>query len=171
MYSWKGDALAKLLLVMLVLVIVVNSGIIIGIQLMAAYPYGSLAETKAAYTSHTVIDQSGDAALSAFLLSASGNENRLIVTEKHFAANRYRVILDTEIGRDYSAQVKAHCGTVSVRLEGNKQITALSFRGASLPIHFGLLRMRVPVSFLLWNLLVLTIEILAAYLFHRIRSS
>lgn len=169
-YNWKGDALAKLWSLLLVLALVANSGILIGFQMILNYPYQKSADVLAPYQDYNIIDQSVTPELSAWLLAAPGKENRLILTEKHFALNRHRLLLDEEVGRGFSASVKADLGRVSVRLEGESRIEGLSFRPNSIPLRISSFRLRIPLMFLVWNLALLVLEILVCYLIHKARN-
>ena len=168
-YNWKGDALAKLLILILVLVLLVNSGIIIGFQMMTGFPYESSAQILDGYADYNVIDRSVTPELSAYLLAAPAKKNRLVLTERHFLANRHRVLLDEEIDRGFSASIKANLGRVTVRMDGSK-IGNVSLRPTSLPIRISALSLRVPLSFVLWNLALLAVELLVGYLIHKIRQ-
>ena len=170
MYKWKGDLLAKYLLFVLVLVLALNCVLITGLQLLLSYPLRSHAEALEPYSSYNVIDTTGSPPLMATLLAAPATENRLIVTENHFLAPRCRVVLDTEVDRHDSADFRTDHGKVHVHLDGISKIGGFSFRNVSLPIRFGAVSLRIPANFLLWNLLLLTFEILAAVLFHKLRT-
>ncbi len=169
-YNWKGDALAKVWILLLVLALVINSGILMGFQIMTRYPYQSSMEALVPYGDYNIIDRNVTPELSCWLLAAPGKENRLILTEKHFAFNRHRLLLDEEVGRGFSASVKADLGRVSVRLEGKSRINSLFFRSTSLPLRISSFWLRIPLMFLLWNLALLVLEILVCYLIHKARN-
>lgn len=168
-YNWKGDALAKLMILVLVLVLLVNGGVIIGFQLMTDYTFKSSRDAISPYTDYTLIDSRVTDQVCAYLLAAPAKENRLMLTERHFLANRHRILLDEEVGRHYSEEVKSDVGTVIVRMDGSK-IGNVSLRPASLPIRISSLHFRVPLNFVLWNLALLAVELLVWYLIHKIRN-
>ena len=170
MYNWKGELLSKYLLLILAVILVINCALITGIQILISYPYTSHADALQSYSEYNIIDVAGGPPLMASLLAAPGKENRLIVTENHFLAHRCHVILDTEVSRHYAADLRSNIGKVHVHLEGISKIGGLSFRGVSLPVRIGTLQVRIPAAFLMWNLLLLTLEILAALLIHKLRS-
>jgi len=170
MYKWKGDLLSKYLLLILVCVLVLNSILIAGVQILISYPLRSHRAVLEPYNDYNIIDIAGGDQLMAFLLAAPGKESRLLVTEKHFFASRCHVVLDTEVNRHYATDIRSNIGTVHVHLEGISRIGGLSFQGISLPIRISTFTYRIPGSFLLWNLLLLTLEILTAVLFHKLRT-
>lgn len=170
MHHLKGETIAKLWLVILVVVLIVNSSILIGLQLMTTYTCDSIADARSAYADYNLLDVSGGVELSATLLAAPGKNTRLLVTQKHFLANRHNIVLDTEVDRHYSATVNTDQGRVSVKLNGIREITGLSRKTTSLPLRLSSFQLRVPLSFLLWNLLLLGLELLGYYLFVKLRS-
>nr|MBQ8243909.1 hypothetical protein [Oscillospiraceae bacterium] len=170
-YKWKGDALAKLLILGLILILLINGGIVIGFQLMTDYTCESREELLSAYPDYNILDRNVTSELSVYLLAAPAKENRLILSEKHFLFNRHRLLLDEEVQRHYSADVKADLGTVSIRLEGASRISGFSFRPTSLPLRISTLTLRIPLGFVLWNLALLAVEGIVCILFHKIRNS
>lgn len=170
-YNWKGDALAKLMILILVLVLLVNGGILVGFQLMTKYTYKTSRESIEAYTDYNLIDSTVTDQVCSYLLAAPGKENRLVLTEKHFLFNRHRVLLDQEVDRNFSAELKADLGKVFVNLDGKSQIGNVSLRAVSLPFRFSTLSLRIPAGIFLWNLALLTIELLVLFLIHRIRNA
>lgn len=168
---WKAEGLSNLMILILVLVLMVNSGILIGFQLMTAYTFDSFQDILVPYADYNCIDSTVTNDLSAFLLAAPGKENRLILAEKHFLVNRCRVLMDEEIGRNFSAKVNTDLGTVSVKIQGETKIESLSFRSSSVPIRISSFHGRIPLRFLLWNLLLLGLELLGWFLFHKIRGN
>lgn len=171
MHHLKGDTLAKLWLILLVFILILNSGILIGLQLMTTYTYDSIADTRAAYADYNLLDTAGDVEFSAVLLAAPGRNTRLLVTQKHFLVNRHCIVLDTEVDRHYSATAKTDQGNITVKLNGIREIAGFYRKAASLPLQISSLRFRVPLHFLLWNLLLLGLECLGGFLFTRFRSA
>lgn len=169
-YSWRGEALARLMILILILVLVVNSAVLIGFQLMTDYTYESRDEILSAYPDYNIIDSTVRADLSAYLLAAPAKENRLVLTEKHFLLNRHRLLLDEEVDRHFSAEVKSELGPASIQLDGKSKIDRFSFRSTSLPIRISSFSLRVPLGFVLWNLVLLAVELLLGFLIHKIRN-
>ena len=95
-------------------------------------------------------------------LAAPGKENRLVVTGKHFLLNRHEVLLDQEVGRKFSAQLKADTGTVLVRIS---ESSGSRIGGFALKTGF-----KVPISFVLWNILLIVLEILGWNLIKKLRN-
>lgn len=169
MHHLKGEITARIWLLILAVILILNFGLIAGIQIMVAYPYENLMDIRALYTDYNEVDFAGDGTPAAILLAAPAKENRLVITEKHFLANRCRIVLDEEVGRNFSTKANADLGTISIRLKGST-IESFHPKHTSLPIRISSLQFRVPVNFLLWNFLVLAIECMAAYLIYKLRS-
>ena len=167
-YNWKGDALAKLLLLFLLLAILINSVILTGFQVITQYPYQNRDEIISAFSDYNCVDSRITDKASAWLFAAPGKASRLIVSEKHFLLNRHRLLLDQEAGRGFSADIKADCGTVTVQLSGSSEIGNFTLRSNS--VRIAKTPLAVPAPFFLWNLLMLALECIALWVIHKLRN-
>lgn len=162
-WSWKGEMMARFAFLILILVVLVNCGIVLAFQAMLGYPLETPQEAIAQYEQYNVVDSKVNDKMSAFLLAAPGKENRLVVTGKHFLLNRHEVLLDQEVTRKFSAELKADTGTVLVRISEStgSQIGALGLRPG----------FKTPVPFVLWTIGLIVVEIALWQLIHKLRNA
>lgn len=161
-YSFRGEMLARFAFAILILILVLNSALIIGVQMLLGYPLRTPQEAIAEYTEYNLVDTKVNDRSAAYLLAAPGRENRLVVTGKHFLMNRHEVLLDQEVDRKFSAELKADTGTVLVRISENSGSLIGGFAVRS--------GFKVPIPFVLWNILLIVLEILGWNLISKLRK-
>ena len=161
-WSWKGEMMASVMAGIVILAILVNCGIVLGFQMMLGYPLETPQEAITQYSDYNILDQKVNPRSAAYLLAAPGKENRLVVTGKHFLMNRHEVLLDQEVGRKFSAELKADAGTVLVRISEST--------GSRIGAHAIRTGFKVPVPFVLWTMVLIGLECVAWRLFRKLRN-
>ncbi len=161
-YSFRGEMLARFAFAILIGFLLVNCALVVGLQMLLGYPLHTPQEAIGEYTEYNLVDTKVNDRSAAYLLAAPGKENRLVVTGKHFLLNRHEVLLDQEVGRKFSAQLKADTGTVLVRIS---ESSVSRIGGFALKTGF-----KVPISFVLWNILLIVLEILGWNLIKKLRN-
>ena len=161
-WSWKGEMMARFAILILFLFFLANCGIVLTFQLMLGYPLETPQEAIAQYSDYNIVDQKVNSRSAAFLLAAPGKENRLVVTGKHFLLNRHEVLLDQEVGRKFSAELKADAGTVLVRISEST--------GSRIGAHAIRTGFKVPFPFVLWTMALIVLECTAWWVFKKIRN-
>ena len=161
-WRWKGEMMARFALVILILFIFANCGIVLAFQSMLGYPLKTPQEAIAPYSDYNLVHQHITDQSAAYLLAAPGKENRLVVTGKHFLLNRHEVLLDQEVGRKISAELKADAGTVLVRISEST--------GSQIGAHAIRTGFKVPVPFVLWTIMLIAFEFTAWRLFKKLRT-
>ena len=161
-YSFKGEMLARFAFAILIGILLLNCTLVLGLQILLGYPLHTPQEAIEEYTEYNVVDTKVNDRSAAYLLAAPGKENRLVVTGKHFLMNRHEVLLDQEVDRKFSAELKADTGTVLVRIS-----ESTGSRIGGFAIRSGL---KVPMSFVLWNILLIVLEILGWNLIRKLRK-
>ena len=161
-YSFRGEMLARFAFAILIGILLLNCTLVIGLQMLLGYPLHTPQDSIGAYTEYTVVDTKVNDRSAAYLLAAPGKENRLVVTGKHFLLNRHEILLDQEVDRKYSAELKADTGTVLVRIS---ETTGSRIGGFALKSGF-----KIPGSFILLNILLIGLEILGWHLLNKLRN-
>ena len=161
-YSFRGEMLARFAFAILIGILLLNCALVIGLQMLLGYPLRTPQESIGEYTEYNVVDTKVNDRSAAYLLAAPGKENRLVVTGKHFLMNRHEVLLDQEVDRKFSAELKADAGTVLVRVS---ETTGSRIGGFAIRSGF-----KVPMSFVLWNILLIVLEILGWNLIRKLRK-
>lgn len=169
MSTWKHALLDRfapyLLILALILVLVLNSALVVGIQVAAGYPYQ---ESHAAFPDkYELLDVYGYGWGEGRILWVDDQQWRLIITEKHFRADRWRTVCDMVLTeQNFSGEFPVQAGKVSVQLEGYGDFATLHL--ISSPVYRAL---HVPGDYLLWNGGLLLLEMIAFFLFRKLRGS
>lgn len=155
-YSFRGEMMARFAFAILILFVLANCGIVLGFQMMLGYPLETPQEAIAPYSGYNIVDQKVNDKGAAYLQSSPGKENRLVVTGKHFLLNRHEVLLDQEVHRKFSAELKADAGTFLIRISDTtgSRIGGFGLRpGPKIPLSFAFSAIGlIALEFIGWRL-------------------
>lgn len=171
MTSWKNALLDRfapyLLVALLVLVLIFNSSVIMGIQVALEFPLKNPQESFETGENWEILDLHITDRVSGYILWQNHSQWRLVVTERHFHANRWRVICDTVLmEQDYQTEITNGYGRTMVKLHGYADFE--QFNWIRNPVWRVL---HIPGDFLLWNGGLLALEIAVLIIIRKLRGT
>lgn len=169
MTSWKHIFLERfapyLVILVLGIVLILNSALVTTVQTTLEFPYKSVEE---AWPEHyELLDAYGYYDVHGQLLWIDNSQWHLLITEKHFKADRWRTVCDIILTeQNYSGEFPVQGGKVAVQLEAYDNFAAFDFVAS--PVYRAF---HVPGSYLLWNGGLLALEIALFILFRKLRGT
>lgn len=155
----------QLLILVIVLVLVLNGALVMGIQIAVEYPLTTPQGPFTAEGDWEILDLYVTDRVSGYIVWQNHSQWRLVITERHFHANRWRVICDNILmEQDFSGEFPIKTGRAIAKLHGYAEFD--QFYWVSSPVFRAL---RVPADFLLWNLVLLFLEAAACLLLWKLR--
>lgn len=169
MTSWKHILLERfapyLVILVLGLALLLNTALVTGVQTALEFPYQSIDEAWPEY--YDLLDAYGYYDVHGQLLWVDNREWHLLITEKHFKADRWRTVCDVVLTeQNYSGEFPVQGGKVTVQLEGYDDFA--DFDLITGPVYR---TFHVPGSYLLWNGGLLALEIVLFMLFRKLRGT
>lgn len=170
MYTWKNKLLEhfapQLLILLVILILILNSALVMGVQLAVDFPLQNPQEPFAAEGEWEILDVHSTGRVNGYIIWQNHQQWRLIITERHFHTNRWRTVCDAILmEQDFEEEFRTSYGRIMVRLHGYADFD--QFNWISTPIFRTL---HVPGDFLLWNGALLLVEILAWIIFRKLRG-
>lgn len=170
MASWKHklwEHFAPLLLILLVILTpMLNSALIIGVQVAAGYPHRD-SHTAPFPDNYEILDTYGYYQVNGDILWMDDQQWHLLITEKHFKADRWRTVCDiTLTEQNYSGDFPVQTGRVSVQLEGYDDFAAFNWTPS---LSYRVLKL--PTDFLLWSGGLLLLEAAAVISIRKLRGN
>ena len=171
MTKWKNALLERfapyLAVALLALVLILNSAVIMGVQVALEFPLKSPAEAYETGENWEVLDAYATDRVSGFILWQNRSQWRLVVTERHFHDNRWRVICDTILmEQDFQTEITNGYGRTMVKLHGYADFE--QFIWIPNPVYSTL---HVPGDFLLWNGGLLILEIAVFIIIRKLKGT
>lgn len=171
MAKWKNALMERfapyLLVALLALVLLFNSSVVMGTQVALEFPLKNPAEAFETKEDWEILDAYTTDRVSGYILWQDHSQWRLVVTERHFHANRWRVICDTILmEQDFSGEFPVKTGRAIVKLHGYADFE--QFYWISNPVYRTL---RIPGDFLLWNGGMLILEITALLILRKLKGT
>ena len=155
----------KLLILLVVLVLILNSALIIGFQTVTAYPHHGPQEPFEQETHYEFLDLCTTDRICGYLLWQNNQQWRLVITERHFHSNHWRTVCDTILmEQDFSEEFSTATGRVIVKVHGYADFVTFNWI-PSLTMR----TLNVPANFLLWNMLLLILEVTGFFLLRKLR--
>lgn len=162
------DRFAPYLIVLpLVLVLILNSALVVGVQIAADYPLKTPQAPFLETETYEILDVHVTDRVCGYILWQDNQQWRLVITERHFHANRWRTVCDTILmAQNFEEEFTTSYGRIMVKLHGYADIDHLNW--ISTPVYRVL---HVPGDFLFWNGLLLVLEVTTVWLLHKLRKS
>lgn len=169
MISWKNALLERfapyLVVLVLGLALLLNSWLVTTVQVALEFPFQRVEE---AWPEHyELLDAHGYYHINGQILWVDNAQWHLLITEKHFKADHWRTVCDiTLTEQNYSGQFPVQGGKVFVQLEAYDHFAAFDFTAS--PVYRTL---HVPGDFLLWNGILLILEIAFFIIIRKLRGT
>ena len=125
------------------------------------YPFPSLEDAFSEYPDVEIIDQANSALLYSRLVQKGDHTVSLITVEKHFLTDRYRLIDESPVNGNY-IMLDSGMSHLLVNFHSVEEINQYQV-STGLP--------DIPKPAVLWSLVLLVIELVFWYVFHKIRHS
>lgn len=156
----------QLLVLGVVLVLILNCALVMGIQIAVEYPLSNPQEPFTEEGSWEILDLYTTDRTCGYIVWQNHNQWRLVITERHFHAMRWRTVCDTILmEQDFSGEFPIKTGRAIVKLHGYAEIE--QFICLSNPVYRVL---RIPPDYLLWNAGLLILEITGWLLIRKLRG-
>lgn len=169
MTKWKNALLYRfapyLVVLVLGLALLLNSWLVTTAQAALEFPFQRVEE---AWPEHCeVLDAYGHYHIHGQLLWVDNARWHLLITEKHFKADRWRTVCDiTLTEQNFSGEFPVQGGRLSVQLEGYDDFAAFEFHAG--PAYRAL---KIPGDFLLWNGGLLVLEIAVLIILRKVKGA
>lgn len=156
----------QLLVLVLVLVLLLNCALVTGIQIALEYPLSNPKEPFEEEGNWEILDLHTTDRACCYIVRQNHSQWRLVITERHFHAMRWRTIRDIILTEQhFSGEFPVKTGRVIVKLHGYAEIE--QFNWLNNPVYRAL---RVPPDYLLWNAGLLILEITGWLLIRKLRG-
>lgn len=156
----------QLLLLVIVLILILNSVLVTGIQIAMEYPHLSPEDPFKAEADWELLAQFSTGHVNCYIIWQNDSQWRLVITEQHFHAMRWRTVCDTILmEQNFSGEFPVKTGRVIVKLNGYADIE--QFNWLSTPVYGTL---RIPGDYLLWNAGLMIVEITGWLLIRKLRG-
>ena len=167
---WKVNFISNVLLLMLLLAIVVNSLLILGVQIWFVYDLDSPQEALDLYSGYSLLDFRKDGQMQTWLLSSPTGDKVLLTVEKHSFIEQYRIVGNRAkpVAEDDSpVRFWGDSGLVYITVDG-QSIEQYNLTKLAIPLLKNL--PEIPMPFVLYGVLLIILEGIFYSLFQRVRG-
>lgn len=99
MRTWKNKLLEHfaphLLILLVILALTLNCALVMGVQIALDFPLQTPQEPFVAESDWELLDVHSTGRVNGYILWQNHKQWRLVITERHFHANRWRTVCDT----------------------------------------------------------------------------
>ncbi len=157
----------QLLVLGVVLVLILNCALVMGIQIAVEYPLSNPQEPFTEEGSWEILDLYTTDRTCGYIVWQNHSQWRLIITERHFHAMRWRTVCDTILmEQDFSGEFPVKTGQAIVKLHGYADFE--HFNWIPGPVFRTL---HIPADFLTWNAILLVLEIAILAIIRKLRGT
>lgn len=171
--NWKVQTYAKLPMVVFGLIVLLLSGLLIVFQNFLIYRIDApltdetVLSLKEEYAGCQIIARKSECGMHSFYLRSSDGKSYLVTLEEHYYTGDFRLVGagTFQIQGEITKAIFGDFTTLRMTVDEN---TICKYSGAQ-PIAY-LIFFIAPLSYVFYGILILTVGILAAVLFRKIRS-
>ena len=149
-----------------ILVLTLNAALVTAVQVAVDFPLDSPTAGIPQDEGWEILDAHGTDRTYATIYWQDHQHWRLVITERHFHANRWRTVCDTFLTeQNFDEEFSNSYGRIRIKLHGYADIEHFSW--ISSPVYRTLC---IPADFLLWNVGLLIFEIAGWLLLRKLRG-
>ena len=167
---WKVEGTSNILLLLLLAAILLNSLLVLGIQVWLVYDLDSPQEVLTEYPEYMLISSAERNHLQSWLLESPDGQLQMVTTEKHVFFDQYRIVNGGT--REITAEpyTKTVWGDSALAHLLIRDHVFESYNETTLSLHIPKTGLHIPMALILYSILLIAIEICGYLLFSKLRG-